>query len=365
MPAVTTAADRAVDGCVGDASPLDFEVMGVLPYDMFELARSAADARRFDRMEGIYHKGQSLAWNGRETLMELVDRHHGTHLPTDKRSAMHGVFGPILWGELAAWRISAQLADRIVDLEPKMAATSQAHDEARHFYVLHDYLELATGSVPAKIPPASEKLLATVLDTDHLPSKLLGMQLQVETTALTVFQLAREANLCPVLSDLLRFFERDEARHVGLGLQYLPVLTRGMGRAEGARLSAFALKVAFWLIASNRAMTPSLVALGIDPREVLMLAKSKMMLVFEDLWSVTGKTKPDAGDAVARVLEAAAEAMWPGADASVTGRARAFARGLRRGVAQVPTTIQPATVRPRARTRPRTPRDFPPPRGSC
>ena len=53
----------------------------------------------------------------------------------------------LMWGELAAWRISAQLADRLEPLEMKMAATSQAHDEARHFYVMHDYLELATGGL--------------------------------------------------------------------------------------------------------------------------------------------------------------------------------------------------------------------------
>jgi len=309
---------------------------------MFDLSRSANVARRHDRLEGIYHKGQDLAWNGREVLHELVQRHGGPQVPKDKVDALHGVFGPILWGELAAWKISAQLADRIEAMEPKMAATSQAHDEARHFYVMHDYLELATGRVPTSIPKASERLLGAVLDTDHLPSKLMGMQMQIEATALTIFQCAREAQICPVLTDLLPYFEKDEARHIGLGTQYMPVLMRGMSRLEGARLSAFALKLSFWLLASNRAMQGSLIELGIDPRRVLTLAKSKMMLVFEDLWKSTGKVGPDAGDAAARVLEALAEAMWPGPDTSVAGRARALARGLQRGVQRVDTTIDPA-----------------------
>jgi hypothetical protein len=46
-----------------------------------------------------------------------------------------------MWGELAAWKISAQLADELEPLEAKLAATSQVHDEARHFYVMHDYLD--------------------------------------------------------------------------------------------------------------------------------------------------------------------------------------------------------------------------------
>jgi hypothetical protein len=318
------------------------ETMSALPHAMLDLERSADEARRFDRMENIYHRGQSLAWNGREVLADLVKKHGGVHLPKGKHAAMHAVFGPILWGELAAWKISAQLADRIEPLEAKMAATSQAHDEARHFYVMHDYLMLATGSVPRKIHRAGEKLLDVVLSTDDLACKLMGMQAQVETTALTVFQAAREAQICPVLSDLLLFFEKDEARHVGLGTQYLPLLLRRMSRWDGVRLSAFALEVTFWLIASNQAMTPALRDLGLDPRRILMLAKSKQMIVWEEIWKMTGKQGVTWGDRVSRVMEATANAMWPPAGKEgLTGRARAFWEALPGGVAQVSTSIDP------------------------
>ena len=46
----------------------------------------------------------------------------------------------LLWGELAAWSISADLALKLTDTDAKMAASSQVFDEARHFYVLRDYL---------------------------------------------------------------------------------------------------------------------------------------------------------------------------------------------------------------------------------
>jgi hypothetical protein len=316
--------------------------MTVLPYGMFDLERSAADARRFERVESIYHRGQDLAWNGREVLARLCREHGGVRVPLAKREALRRVFGPVLWGELAAWKISAQLADRLVPLEAKMAATSQAHDEARHFYVMHDYLELATGSAPRSMNPASERLLALVLTTDDLAQKLMGMQLQVETTALTIFQHAREAKICPVLSDLLPYFEKDEARHVGLGTQVLPLLMRGMGRVEAARLTAFALRVTFRLLAANRAMAPSLRELGLDPRRMLTLAKSKQMIVWNELWRATEKQGPDLGDAAARVMEAVANGMWPPeGDEGALGRARAVLAGLRGGVAEVPTTIAP------------------------
>ena len=319
--------------------------MTTLPYDMLDLARSADEARRMDRMENIYHRGQSLAWNGRESLQELVEKHKGTHLPREKHAAFHAVFGPILWGELAAWKISAQLADRIEPLEAKMAATSQAHDEARHFYVMHDYIRLATGSVPKKIHHASEKLLGAVLSQDNLACKLMGMQLQVETTALTLFQAAREVKLCPVLSDLLVLFEKDEARHVGLGTQYLPLLVRKMSRWEVMRLTASAMDVTFWLLASNRAMTPALRELGIDPRRILMLAKSKQMIVWEEVWSVTGKDGTSVGDVISRVMEATANAMWPPAGREgLRGRAQAFFEALPGGEEQVPTSLDPSVT---------------------
>lgn len=362
IPAVTSAAERAaLSGARAAGSTLAFAGgggstkagslyhgrdlrhtlrMGVLPYTMFDLTRSASDARRFDRMENIYHRGQSLAWNGRDVLAEAVKRHGGVHVPPSKHDALRAVYGPIMWGELAAWKISAQLADRLEPLEAKMAATSQAHDEARHFYVMHDYLELATGSVPRGMPRNSERLLDTVLSTDDTACKLMGMQLQVETTALTIFQHTREANFCPVLSEILPYFEKDEARHVGLGTQCLPVMMRQMGRLEGARLTAFALRVTFWLIAANHAMQAPLRELGLDPRRVLQLAKSKQMIVWNEIWKSAPKSKPDVGDMISKVMEATASAFWPPEeDATVTDRSRAFLRALRDGVDMVETTI--------------------------
>jgi len=144
-----------------------------------------------------------------------------------------------------------------------------------------------------------------------------------------------------VLTDLLAYFEKDEARHVGLGTQVLPIMMRGMTRLEGARLSAFALRVTFWLIASNAAMQEPLRQLGLDPRRVLQLAKSKQMIVWQELFQSTQKV-PTLGDALARIMEAVANAAWPPpGQTGITGRSRAFVSGLVTGVDEVPTSIQP------------------------
>jgi hypothetical protein len=89
------------------------------------------------------------------------------------------------------------------------------------------------------------------------------------------------------------------------------------------------------------AMEPGLRALGLDPRVVLTLAKSKQMIVWEEVWKATERT-PVVGTAVSRVMEAVASGMWPPAgEEDLAGRARSAYRGLVGGVDQVPTTIAP------------------------
>ena len=61
------------------------------------------------------------------------------------------------------------------------------------------------------------------------------MQLLVESTAVVMFRQIAEAKLEPVLTDLLYYFERDEARHVGLGVLTLPEV---LVRARRARRRA-------------------------------------------------------------------------------------------------------------------------------
>ena len=125
---------------------------------MFDVERSAAEARRADRLRNIYHLGQHNAWDGRTLLPSLLEKHDGIHVAPPQRAALGRLFSMILWGELAAWRISAELAAEIVPLEGKMAATSQAFDEARHFYVMRDYL-VALGHPPDKMHRSAERLL--------------------------------------------------------------------------------------------------------------------------------------------------------------------------------------------------------------
>src|ERR1700756_24071 len=121
------------------------------PYHLMQRDHLADAKAKFDKLERLYHVGHKQAWDGKQVLKELIQKHGGIQMAPEKKRALAEIFSTILWGELAAWSISADLALQLEDTEAKMAATSQVFDEARHFYVMRDYL-LAL-DVPGGLPP--------------------------------------------------------------------------------------------------------------------------------------------------------------------------------------------------------------------
>lgn len=237
------------------------------PYAMMEHDIESQARERLGKLERLYHKGQDQAWDGREVLGALIDKHGKPVLPEGKKEAALQLLSVLLWGELAAWAISADLAERIEDVEAKMAATSQAHDEARHFYVLRDYLR-ATGEQVPRLGGVGRRLLVGILETDSLVQKLVGMQLLVESNALAIFKAIGDAKVEPILTELLPYYERDEARHVGLGVMYLPRLLSQLSRFEAAQLSAFQLRCVMLLITAGLPMRENFRVLGMEPRKM-------------------------------------------------------------------------------------------------
>jgi hypothetical protein len=218
---------------------------------------------KYAKLERLYHVGAQKAWNGKEVLADLLRKHGGIRIADDKKRALAEIFSTILWGELAAWSISADLALQLEDTEAKMAATSQVFDEARHFYVMRDYLL----ALDVEIPPLdgyTHTVLTELLETDRLVDKLLGMQLIVESVAVTLFRSVAQAGVEPVLSELMPYFERDEARHVGLGVLYLPRLLARLSPLEAARLKLVQLKIVTLIGWGSHLKKPCFAALGID-----------------------------------------------------------------------------------------------------
>lgn len=282
----------------------------ILPYDMFDVERSAEEAKRLVKCERIYHRGQALVWDGREVLSKLMAEHGGVQVEGERKEALRKIFNSIMWGELAAWKISTQLADRLEPLEAKMAATSQAHDEARHFYVLYDYMR-ELGPVPKRLDRAPEMLIGMVLGTDNLAHKLLGMQLMLETLALTVFQTVREAKVEPVLTELMKYYERDEARHVGLGVQYLPAVIKAMSRREVAALILFQCRALACGVYYAKQIEPHMRALGIDPRVVLSRGRRKQVAALRESFEAIGISLDRKRNVALIATDAASELLFP------------------------------------------------------
>lgn len=281
-----------------------------IPYDMFSLARSADEAKRYAKCERIYHKGQELAWDGKEILPMLIAKHGGVKIPIEQREPLKRLFAIILWGELAAWKISAQLADRLVPVEAKMAATSQAFDEARHFYTMYDYLK-EFDYIPERLDPAPQALLDHVLGTDDVAAKLLGMQLMIETIALAVFQEVREKRLEPVLADLMAYYERDEARHVGLGMQYLPELMKGMRPYELTRLFLFQAKLIAYALRENKVLESDFKTLGIDPRGIIERTRAKQALAMRAAIGALGVDVDNERNPIFQFISGVVEFVFP------------------------------------------------------
>jgi hypothetical protein len=254
---------------------------------MFDPGRFDIEARSAAVLERIYHKGHAHAWDGKAVLDELIEKHGPPNLPPDKRAAVGRLFAVIMWGELAAWRVSVQLADALEPLEAKMAATSQGFDEARHFYVMHDYLE-QLDAMPERLDRATEMLLGEVMGTRHLAHKLLGMQLMIEPVALSIFHVVKELRIEPVLSDLMPYYERDEARHVALGVKYLPTLVRAMSYRERLSLWLFQFRILSYELVSNHGLMRDLEVLGIDPRLMADIGRTKQIKVLEQTMKSVG-----------------------------------------------------------------------------
>ncbi len=257
------------------------------PYRLIEDSLADRTAAKLDKLERLYHVGQQAAWDGRKVLAELIAKHGPPRLPPERKEAALKLLSILLWGELAAWAISADLAERIDDVEAKMAATSQAHDEARHFYVLRDYLRALGEPVP-RLGGIGRRLLLNILETDSLVHKLIGMQLLTESNALAIFRGLCEADIEPVLVELLPYYERDEARHVGLGVMYLPRLLARQTRADAARAAAFQLGCVWMLVSAGMTMREHLRVLGMEPRRLASHTMKLQDQILRDMVAAAG-----------------------------------------------------------------------------
>jgi hypothetical protein len=105
----------------------------------------------------------------------------------------------------------------------------------------------------------------------------MGMQLMVEPIALTLFQIVRRNQLEPVLCELLGFYERDEARHVALGVQYLPTLLGQMSKRDLADFYIWQIRLFLLELDAVVEMASDFQALGFSPKEAIRIGELKQL----------------------------------------------------------------------------------------
>lgn len=256
----------------------------IIPFDVYYDFLSDDE----DKLDKVYHKGQNKIWDGKEVLDSLFEKHGDLEINPEHSLALKNILSIIFWGEYVAWNVASDLSSRLDDYGAKMASVSQAHDEARHFYVMGDYLKRRLDYRPKAIMPQALKVLTSVSKTDNLAKKLLGMQLMVEPIAITIFRFLRKSKVDPLLTELLEFYERDEARHIALGMKYLPNLIRKMGKIELLGFILWQIKMINSEIEGLKSIENDLLALNLKPIEVFEFTEKKQMDCLKELSAEMG-----------------------------------------------------------------------------
>jgi hypothetical protein len=246
---------------------------------------------RTNRLRRIYDKCTTHVWDGPLVFREAVHRHGGIQLEEGKRKLLASIMTRLMWGELAAWLVSAELAERLEDADARMAASSQVFDEARHFYVLRDYVALLHVPVPP-LDPYFSVGLRSLLASDDLVLKLFAMQILVEGAAQSIFRFLSDSGVEPVLSEILPYIERDEARHIGLGVIHLPELLARLSPAECDRIAARVRSLGDLVGVSIARDAGVFEELGLDPRELFRRADAALTSLADKLGVVPGSGRP-------------------------------------------------------------------------
>ena len=196
-----------------------------------------------NRIKKLYELGKELNWNGsidlnweythpaNERLVQ-ADEDFPTRLlkhmkllseeekiEFDRHDAAE-LLSQFLHGEQGALLVASQLTSCAPTYNAKLYAASQTFDEARHVEVFNRYLQEKIG-MHYPINKNLKLLLDKILTDERWDLKFIGMQIVIEGLALAAFQMLKGLSKDPLLTQLLHYVIRDEARHVTFGINYL------------------------------------------------------------------------------------------------------------------------------------------------
>jgi hypothetical protein len=189
------------------------------------------------RLESLYSKSKRHQWNAELDVdwkafapeADVLDRRSDflsrlrcvNELPAAQQDALFKaaalfMMSQILHGEQAALMVCGQLVNAVPDMDAKFAAAAQVMDEARHVEVFARYLACQGRRYP--LDPDLQAIVEALLAERDWEAKCVGMQVILESIALSFFRLGEDLAVEPVFKQFIPRVHEDESRHVAYGV---------------------------------------------------------------------------------------------------------------------------------------------------
>ena len=161
-------------------------------------------------------------------------------------------FSSFYYGEHGAKVISAQLTVLAPTNESSKFLATQTMDEARHVEVFEAIIGFIHGGV-YPMNPFLNAFLSDIIKTKYFEDKLIGMNLLVEGLALSAFRMVVKelkngdkvsVDGYKIVGSPIEDIIRDESRHVGFGVVFLPEVLEGL---SWRRKTVLRLRQLAWL----------------------------------------------------------------------------------------------------------------------
>jgi len=248
-------------------------------------------------LRALYEKGKVNQWNaasdldwdipvskdewtlGRDgsmlaTLCQLAGRDEATQ----KAAAFDElafILSQLLHGEQAALQLCGQLTNVCSKMDEKWYAASQVVDEARHIEVVSMFLSRKMGTI-YPVGSVLKQLLDMLLQADTPQKKTLGMQTLFEGMAVGIMNMMREQSRNPLLAEMLRRVEQDEARHAAFGVLMMRRTVRDAAPEQMAEMEDWAFSILEALNANQQLDMLHILGpkYGLEPEAVVRMATS-------------------------------------------------------------------------------------------
>jgi hypothetical protein len=243
----------------------------------------------------LYEKGKVNQWNAESDLdwsipltndewvtnpeasmMAQILKLMGKDEATQKAAAFDELahtLSQLLHGEQAALQLCGQLTNACSKMDEKWYAASQVVDEARHIEVISKFLQRKMGTI-YPINPTLKILLDRLLEAVGPKKKTLGMQTLFEGMAVGIMDLMRTESRHPLLTEMLRRVEQDEARHAAFGVLSMRRVVRHAEKEELAEMEDWAFGILEALNANQQMDMLHVLGpkYGVDPKSVVQMA---------------------------------------------------------------------------------------------